>query len=111
MGLVIEGLSALALVLVVLWLLSLYHSIMRDRAQAAEEQREQQEAERRAEQEARLLRPGEPLQCLSCGATFVGPLADTGCPQCHLASFVVAAVDAQKDLLHAQGIGFRRKGQ
>jgi hypothetical protein len=106
MGLIIEGLFALALVIVVFWLISLYHSFTRDRVRAAQELREQQESEKRAAQEARLLFPGEPLQCLSCGTTFAGPLPDTGCPYCHIASFVVAAADQP-----VQDIGFRRKGQ
>ena len=111
MGLVIEGLFALALALVLLWLLSLYHSLTQDRLKTAEELRQQQEAEKRTEREARLLRPAEPLQCLSCGTVFAGPLSDTGCPQCHLASFVVPAADTQETSQTIQNIGFRRKGQ
>lgn len=111
MGLVIEGCAALAFVLLVLWLLSLYRSFLQDRALAAQEQQAQQEAQQRMEREARLLRPGEPLKCLSCGAAFVGPLSDTGCPQCHLASFVVSAAGEQEISQISQGIGFRRKGQ
>lgn len=93
MGLVFEGLFALGLVLFVVWLLTLRRSVGHDQAEHEAQQRREQQAREREEREARLYRPGEPLRCLGCDSTFVGPMPDTGCPHCHLATLVVAESD------------------
>lgn len=109
MGLVIEGLFALAVILVALWLWSLRDSVVKDRAASEQRRREEEAARERAAREARLYRTGEALRCLGCGATFAGPLSDTGCPQCHLASFVVTERDYQREQRAALGAGRDRK--
>lgn len=109
MGLIIDGLFALCLILLVLWVLSLRGSITRDKAEAQERQQEAQEAAERAVREARLLRPGENLRCLGCEYSFLGPLPDTGCPRCHLAAMVISVGDEQAAGTHLQTTGFRRK--
>lgn len=93
MGLVLEGLFALGLILVVLWLWSLRGSVAKDAATNRERQAQAALDREKAEREARLVRPGELLRCLSCEKTFLGPLPATGCPFCHLAAFVVAEAD------------------
>lgn len=96
MGLVLEGLFALGLILVVLWLWSLRGSVAKDAATNRERQAQAALDREKAEREARLVRPGELLRCLSCEKTFLGPLPATGCPFCHLAAFVVAEADWQQ---------------
>lgn len=109
MGLVIEGLFALAVVLVALWLWSLRGSVVRDRAETQRQRQEEQDARERTEREARLYRKGVKLRCLGCGAAFIGPLPDTGCPQCHLASFVVTERDYQREQQATQPVGREQK--
>lgn len=89
MGLVLEGLFALAVIIALVWLWSVRGSVGKD-AEAARQQaaQETQTREREARQ-ARLYRAGEPLHCLGCDAQFVGPLGEDGCPQCHLAALVI----------------------
>ncbi len=96
MGLVFEGLFALGLVVFVVWLLTLRRSVGQDQAEAEAQQRREQQAREREERDARLFRPGEPLRCLGCDTTFLGPLPDTGCPRCHLATLVVPEQDYQQ---------------
>lgn len=107
MGLIIEGLFALAVILAVLWLWSLRGSVVKDKAEAQQRQEEEVLAREQAKREARLYRKGEKLRCLGCGAEFLGPLGDTGCPQCHLASLVVTQRDFERDqqdaTLHNKG--------
>lgn len=90
MQFVFDGLFALGSVFVGLWLWSLRGSVARDKAEA-------EAAREKAEREARLTRQGEPLRCLNCDKKFRGPLPDTGCPRCHLASFVTPEAEYQKD--------------
>lgn len=97
MGLVIEGLFALGVVLVFCWLWSLRGSVVKDQAEARRRQEEECAAQERAKREARLYRKGEKLRCLGCGATFLGPLPDTGCPECHLSALVVTGRDHQRE--------------
>lgn len=79
---VIDGLLALGLIFAGLWIWSLRSSLSRDQAEA-------ERLSKLAEREARLQRKGERLVCLSCGKLFRGPLPPEGCPNCHLAAFVV----------------------
>ena len=81
MQLVFDGMFAVGVVFVGVWLWSLRGSVARDKAEA-------EAAREKAAREARLTRKGEPLRCLNCDKKFRGPLPDTGCPYCHLASFV-----------------------
>lgn len=90
MQLVFDGMFTLGLVFVGFWLYSLRGSVARDSAEA-------ETAREKAEREARLTRKGEPLRCLNCDKKFRGPLPDTGCPHCHLASFVLPEVEYQQD--------------
>ena len=87
MELVMGGLSALAIVLIVLWALSLKSSVAHDREAAAERERA-----------ARLYQKGVRLRCLGCGQKFGGPLTNAGCPKCHLAAFVVTEADYKESL-------------
>jgi len=89
MELILDSLFALGLLSALFWVLSLRRSVAQDKA-AADKAREQ------AEREARLTRTGEPLRCLSCEKTFLGPLAPTGCPSCHLTSLVVPEAEYQE---------------
>ena len=91
MQLVFDGMFALGVVFVGLWLWSLRGSVSRDKAEA-------DAARAKAEREARLQRKGEPLRCLNCDKKFRGPLPDTGCPRCHLASFVTPEAEYQDTL-------------
>ncbi len=90
MEMIFDGLFALGLLLAGFWVWSVRQSVTRDRAMA-EKAREQ------AELEARLQRKGERLRCLNCEKTFRGPLLETGCPRCHLSSFVVPEAEYQKE--------------
>lgn len=105
MGLVIEGLFALALIVVALWLWSLRSSVAQDQAERQRIQIEAQQARERAAREARLYRKGEKLRCLGCEAQFLGPLPDTGCPQCHIASLVVTEREYQQGKQAEQSVG------
>jgi len=96
MQLVFDGMFAAGVVLVGLWLWSLRGSVTRDRAEA-------DAAREAAEREARLQRKGEPLRCLNCDKKFRGPLPDTGCPRCQLASFVTPEVEYQKTSQESKG--------
>ena len=89
MQFVLDGMFAAGAVLVGLWLWSLRGSVTRDRAEA-------EAARIAAEREARLQRKGEWLRCLNCDKKFKGPLLDTGCPHCHLGSFVTPEAEYQK---------------
>ena len=79
---VMDGLLALGLIFAGLWIWSLRSSLSRDQAEA-------ERLSKLAQREARLQRKGERLVCLSCGKIFRGPLPSEGCPNCHLAAFVV----------------------
>ena len=96
MEFVMGGLFAVAVGLGALWAWSLSASARRDRQEALERAREERERRSQAERESRLYRPGEPLRCLACGRRFLGPLPDTGCPECHLAALVVTEVEARE---------------
>ena len=87
MELVMGGLSALAIIVLILWALSLKSSVARDR-----------EAAERRQREALLYQAGVNLHCLGCGKTFMGPLTDAGCPHCHLAALVVTEADYKENL-------------
>lgn len=89
MQMVMDGILALGLLLAGFWVWSLRGSIARDRAETQRLQKQAEERKAQAEREARLQRRGERLRCLSCDKAFRGPLLPTGCPRCHLASFVV----------------------
>jgi len=89
MQFVLDGMVAAGVLLVSLWLWSLRGSVARDRAEA-------EAARVAAEREALLQRKGEPLRCLNCDKKFRGPLPETGCPRCHLASFVTTESEYQK---------------
>ena len=108
MGLVIEGLFALGVILLALWLWSLRGSVQKDQAEARRRRTEEQAAQEQTRREAKLYRKGVKLRCLGCGATFLGPLPDTGCPQCHLASLVVTERDFERD---QQDAALRNKGK
>ena len=86
MQMVFDGLFTLGVACLGLWLWSLRGSVTRDRAEAEAAHARARET---AEREARLARKGEPLRCLSCDKKFRGPLTETGCPRCGLASFVM----------------------
>ncbi|MGO8671117.1 MAG: hypothetical protein ACLQVD_07115 [Capsulimonadaceae bacterium] len=88
MELLFAGLFTVGVAVVGVWL-SLYSRSLRADRIAAE--RETEERRRLDETEARLRKAGEPLLCLSCGAEFVGPLPEDGCPACHLSGMVVPA--------------------
>lgn len=90
MGLVIEALFALGVLLLGFWLWSLQRSIAQDRADA-------EKVRRQSEREAALNRKGERLRCLNCEKTFRGPLPSTGCPNCHLTSFVVPVAEYREN--------------
>ncbi len=96
MQLVFDGMFALGVVFVGLWLWSLRGSVTRDKAEA-------DAARVAAEREARLQRKGEPLRCLNCDKKFRGPLPDTGCPRCHLASFVTPEAEYQETIQESKG--------
>jgi len=96
MQLVLDGVFALGVVFVALWLWSLRGSVTRDKAEA-------DAAREAAEREARLQRKGEPLRCLNCDKKFRGPLPDTGCPHCHLASFVTPEAEYRKISQESKG--------
>lgn len=96
MQLVFDGVFALGVVFVGLWLWSLRGSVTCDKAEA-------DAAREAAEREARLQRKGEALRCLNCDKKFRGPLPDTGCPRCHLASFVTPEAEYQKTSQESKG--------
>ncbi len=89
MELIFDGMFAMGLLLAGFWVWSVRQSVTRDRAEA-------EKAKEQAEREARLHRKGERLRCLSCEKTFRGPLSETGCPRCHLSSFVVPEAGCQQ---------------
>ncbi len=89
MGLVLEGLFALAVVLALVWLWTVRGSVGKDVDAARQQAVQVAQGQERAAREARLYQPGISLRCLGCDARFLGPLGETGCPQCHLASLVV----------------------
>ena len=91
MQLVFDGLFAAGFVFVGLWLWSLRGSVTRDNVEA-------EAARAAAEREACLHRTGEPLRCLNCDKKFRGPLPETGCPRCHLGSFVTPEAEYQKTI-------------
>jgi len=86
MGLLIEALFSLALIIAVVWAVSLWRSGARDRAAAEAEAAQVKRAE---ELDEALARHGQRLHCLNCDTYFEGPLPDTGCPHCHLSTLVV----------------------
>ena len=88
-----DGLLALGLIFAGLWISSLRGSMRRDKAEALKREKQAEAEAVQAEREAKLQRKGEHLRCLSCGKSFRGPLPQTGCPGCHLASFVVPQSD------------------
>lgn len=89
MGLVIEGMFALAAVLALAWLWTMRGSVGRDMEAQKRQAVQVKQVQERMAREAKLYQPGVALRCLGCDARFVGPLSETGCPQCHLASLVV----------------------
>jgi hypothetical protein len=106
MGLVFAGLFTAAVVLVALWLYSLIGSARLDRIAAIRKAQDQAKQAEQAAREARLYNAGEPLRCMGCGATFLGPLPDIGCPNCHMAALVVTEADYQDQQRKAsQGVG------
>src|SRR4051812_38521257 len=90
MRFVIVALVLIAVFALVIWSLFLRKSVEADVEDATEKARDAADRERRAEEEALLNKKGEPLRCLNCGARFLGPMPDDGCPQCHLATLVVS---------------------
>lgn len=94
MGLVLGALTTIALVGAVIWAIFLFRSEAADREAA---RIADAEARRRAELDAALERPGEPLHCMNCDTDFPGPLPDTGCPNCHLATLVVPQSQYRRD--------------
>lgn len=96
MGIVLAGFLALAVIVAVVWALSLQKSAASDRAEIARQEAEQEARQRAAEEEAKLMRKGVRLHCMSCGADFTGPLPDEGCPQCHIRSLVVTEAEFRK---------------
>lgn len=95
MGLVLEGLFALALIAAAVWLWSVRGSVTKDADDARQQAARDTQARARAQREARLYASGVLLRCLGCDLQFAGPLAEDGCPQCHLASLVVAEDEYQ----------------
>lgn len=93
MELVLSGLSALALIVLVLFVLSLRGSLARDRAEAEEVRAEAEKARWDAARTAALQRKGAKLRCLGCETQFRGPLEPTGCPECGLESLVVTEAE------------------
>ena len=98
MQMVMDGLVALGLIFAGLWIWSLRGSVSRDRAEAHKRDKQREAEAAQAEREAKLQRKGERLRCLSCGKAFRGPLPLTGCPRCHLASFVVPQSDVPEPM-------------
>ena len=94
MPIVLDSLTALALILGAIWLWSLLQSAARDRREAQAQATQQAERERLLAREARLTTQGLPLACLSCGTRFAGPLPATGCPKCRVGAFVVPEEEA-----------------
>jgi Ni/Co efflux regulator RcnB len=109
MGLILEGLSAVCLVLLIVWLLSLRGSVGRDQTEAAARQAQEQVLREQIKRDARLHRKGEKLRCLGCENAFLGPLPDTGCPHCHLSALVVTEHDYQKGRHAAQEVRQQQK--
>jgi len=93
MQMVMDGLLALGLIFAGLWIWSVRGSVSRDQVEARKRDKQREAEAVQAEREAKLQRKGERLRCLSCGKAFRGPLLLTGCPRCHLASFVVPQSD------------------
>ncbi len=101
MGLVLEGLFALAIVLALAWLWTVRESVGKDIGAAREQAAREAQARERDARQARLYRTSEPLRCLGCEARFLGPLGEDGCPQCHLAALVVTEEEGERGRLAA----------
>ena len=86
MALVIEALFSIGLLVGAVWTVSLWRSAAHDRAVAAEAQ---EQAVREAALESALATPGRRLHCMNCDHRFTGPLPESGCPNCHLATLIV----------------------
>jgi hypothetical protein len=93
MVLLFEAIFAAGFLFFAFWITSVVRSAMADRRVALIAEAE---ARKLAEREASLQRPGEPLRCLNCDASFVGPLTDDGCPNCHLTTLVVPAAEYEQ---------------
>lgn len=89
MGLVIEGVFAMAVIAGIGWLWSLRRSVIQDASAARAAATQDAQARERAAREANLYRTKEKLRCLGCDTDFAGPLTEAGCPNCHLSSLVV----------------------
>jgi hypothetical protein len=50
----------------------------------------------RRQAEELVRNSGVRLKCMNCDNVFDGPMPDTGCPNCHVASLVIAADRAPK---------------
>lgn len=96
MGMVLEGFFVVALLLAAMWLWSVRGSVRKDVTDTRAQEAKATLARERAAREARLYQDGEPLRCLGCEAQFLGPLSDTGCPQCHLSALVVTESDYER---------------
>jgi hypothetical protein len=95
MGIVLVSITVL-FVAAVLVVVSIAGASATARKREAEIKLAEEEAIRRMEEAAdRLTVTGEPLVCLNCNVRFAGPIEDTGCPRCHLSSFVVSERKAQ----------------
>ncbi len=97
MGFVIDGFLVVGVIVIGLWLWSLRSSAVQDAAEARAQAKLAEEARERDLREARLARPGEPLRCLNCNQSFLGPMADTGCPSCHMSAFVIPEHDVPSE--------------
>lgn len=93
---VVEGFFALAVVLGLAWIWGTASSAGKDKQAARREAVQTAQMHDRDARTARLYRTGEPLRCLGCGAGFLGPLGEDGCPQCHLAVLVITDAEYRR---------------
>jgi hypothetical protein len=92
MSLILSALFTVGLVAVLIWAAALVRTADSERRAAralADEER------KRLATDVELHKPDAPLRCLNCGAAFIGPLTEDGCPKCHLGSLVVTELEYQ----------------
>jgi hypothetical protein len=104
MGIVISTCLLIGLICIAFWLYSLYNSAVADRLARQSQEREEALRLERERKDSLLRKPGVMLRCMSCNAAFPAPLPDIGCPECHIASFVVTEEEYQKSKEEARNI-------
>lgn len=103
MGFVMAAFVAILIIVVVVWLLSLTKSRSADNAESVRKQAEEAERRRKDAEEAYMNRKGSRLHCMGCGLDFLGPLADDGCPHCHVRSLVISQAEFQRTQRNQSG--------